>query len=85
MLKTLCKTFVNRANELGMKGKARDAALIEFMVGACMVLHITKHDAYEHVMGVTAMVLTVRGFKECERIAALADEPEAAPTSQVEG
>jgi hypothetical protein len=85
MLKTLCKTFVNRANELNLKGKARDAALIDFMVGACAVLHELKDPAYEHVMGVTAMVFTVRGFKECERIATRIDEPEAAPTSQVEG
>jgi hypothetical protein len=77
MLKNLCQTFVTRAENLGLKGKQREAALIEFMCGAYAVLHATKHPEAEKVGVVLSMVFVVRGFSECLRIATA-----PSPTSQ---
>lgn len=73
MLKHLCKTFVRRAEAQGMKGRKRDEAMIEFMVGAWAALHEAGHPQSDHINVVLSMVLTVRGYAECLRIANASD------------
>lgn len=76
-LKKLCMAFVQRSQSLGLRGKKRDDALIEFMVGAANALTIAgAEDDAKHVTAVLAVVFSVRGFSECMRIAC---EPEADP------
>jgi hypothetical protein len=71
MLKTLCQAFVARATTLGLKGKKRDAALIDFMCGAYAALAAKDPhgDEARHLATVLGLVFTTRGYSECERIA----------------
>lgn len=69
MLKALCKQFVARAEALGLKGKKRDGALMEFMCGSYAALQAAGHAEAEHVGTVIAMIFSVRGFSECQKIA----------------
>lgn len=38
LMKTLCKKFVERTEALGLRGKKRDDALVDFMCGAATAL-----------------------------------------------
>ena len=70
VLKQLCIGFVERAKACDLKGKKRDAALIDYMCGAYQALTLAgRADDANHVGTMLAMVFTVRGFSECERIA----------------
>ena len=73
MLKILCKQFVARAEHLGMKGKARDNAAIEFFAGALAALDAINHADVNHVATVTQLVICTRGYSEVKRIAEKAD------------
>lgn len=69
--KQLATTFVGRAAELGMKGKARDRAALEFMCGAYAALRLVAEEspdnarAEEYAQGAIgfAMIVSVRGFE----------------------
>lgn len=78
MLKTLCKTFVQRAEHQGLKGKARDTAAIEFMVGAFAALEASKHPEANHVGTYTQLAICTRGYSEVKRVAEAEDKSAAA-------
>ena len=67
-LKHLCQQFVERSKTLEYKGKRRDDAVMDFFVGALSAMS-PDHPDYEHVAAVTAMIFSVRGYSEVERIA----------------
>lgn len=77
MLKTLCKTFVERAEHQGLKGKARDTAAIEFMVGAYAALTATEHPEANHVGTNLQLVICTRGYSEVKRVAEKEDKAAA--------
>lgn len=68
-LKQLCRAFVTRSKTLGLKGAKRDTAMLEFMIGATNALKITGHPDADHLERVCVMIFSIRGFRECERIA----------------
>lgn len=68
--KTLCESFIGRAELQELKGKKRDTAAIEFMCGAIAALDaVGKVDEANHLAMVTAMLICTRGYDEVERIA----------------
>ena len=70
ILKELSIKMVERANALGLRGKKRDDATLDFFVGAVNALYLAgkKKDA-DHIATVTAMILQTRGFDEVARLA----------------
>lgn len=68
-IQTLCVNFVERAEYLNLKGKKRDEAAIEFLVGAASALQITNHAEANHVLTCVAMAICPRGYGEVKRIA----------------
>lgn len=79
ILKQLCQKFVERSNELGYKGKRRDAALLDSMIGSIHALMLAgqTNDA-DHVLRATVLLFSTRGYSECVRIANKPDEPVSA-------
>ncbi len=69
MFQTLCIQFVERAEYLGLKGKAREAQCLSFFVGAATVLQNLNHPEAGHVLGCVSMILTVRGYGEVVKVA----------------
>lgn len=59
----IAKQFVERSAALGYKGKARDNAAIDYIVGAAAALQAINH---EELGSVTAMafIVSVRGYAE---------------------
>lgn len=76
-LKPIAIAFVQRAEALGMKGKSRDNAAIEFFLGAYVAAYgLAKGDAESdagkhatHILAVTQMLVCTRGYAEVKRIA----------------
>lgn len=69
MLKQLCKTIVERSEAQKWAGKRRDQLALEFMIGAYAALREADHPDATHIGNMLAMVFTIRGFSEMERIA----------------
>lgn len=74
MIKTLCKFFVERSEALNLKGKKRDEAAFEFLIGAHTALVAVGHPEADHVRVVTTYSIAFRGFKEVQRIAEAQDK-----------
>ena len=69
-LRKLCASFVERAAALNLKGKKRDDALMDYMIGAHVALAATgQAEDAQHVGNVAALLFSVRGYRECEQIA----------------
>ena len=68
--KAICAQFVSRADAQGMKGKARDKAGLEFILGACAALRASgaTNDA-EHLERVACLLIATRGHSEIVRLA----------------
>lgn len=65
----LARAFRDRSEAIGLKGKKRDDAALEFFLGAAMGLHIEGHeDASQHVLRVASWLIATRGYSEIERI-----------------
>lgn len=65
----ICKVFVARAHNGEMKGKARDRAALEFIVGAnAGAFHAGNNDLCSHLQTI-AFLVSVRGYSEVERLA----------------
>jgi hypothetical protein len=62
-LLALCQSFHARAEALGMKGKRRDDATMEFFVGASQALAIAEHEHAPVVLRVTALLIAMRGYR----------------------
>jgi len=74
--KAICLLFVDRAKAQGMKGKARDKAGLEFILGAVTALRETGHDTdAAHLERVAAFLIATRGYSEIERLATATVEP----------
>jgi hypothetical protein len=78
MFQTLCVQFVERAEYLGLKGKAREAQCLSFFVGAATALQNIDHPEAGHLLGCTSMILTVRGYGEVVKVAKEAQQRAAA-------
>ena len=65
----LCVQFVERADYMGLKGKARETECLAFFVGASSALQTIDHPDKGHVLGCTAMIIASRGYGEVKRIA----------------
>lgn len=77
MIKTLCKAFVERAEALNLKGKKREDAAFEFLLGAHIALAAVNHPEAEHVGTVTTFIIAIRGYSEVKRIAEAEDKAAA--------
>lgn len=69
MFQTLCVQFVERVEQFGLKGKARETECFGFFVGAATVLQNIDHPEAGHVLGCVSMILSVRGYIEVARVA----------------
>lgn len=78
MLKTLCKAFVQRSEALNLKGKKREDAAFEFLIGAHTALAAVNHPEADHVRTVTTFIIATQGFREVKRIAEQAEAEEKA-------
>jgi hypothetical protein len=59
----LAVSFVERAKYLGLKGKARDNAVLDFFCGAaCALEKVGKHEEAQQVGMTAAMILSTRGY-----------------------
>jgi len=80
-LTRLCAKFIQRADHLALKGKKRDDAALDYLIGAASALYTfsathgldpaaiaAAHSDAQHIATVTAAVITVRGFSEVARI-----------------
>lgn len=65
-VQTIAKAAVTRFEAQGLKGKARDRAALEFVIGAANALQLI-HD-YHGLTGL-ALIVSVRGYAELEQIA----------------
>lgn len=57
----VAQQFVERAKALGMKGKKRDDAAMEYFCGACTALEQVGHADLDHMMRVTVLLVSPRG------------------------
>lgn len=81
----VCKAFIERSEELGYKGKARDKAALDYIIGAAkalQLLHTVDQPAFQfdtfqfdtikdasNHLAKIAWVVSIRGYKEVELIA----------------
>ena len=68
IIQQLATGFIERSEALGLKGKARDRALMDYWAGAYLALVETDHGDADWVGRVGVMVLSVRGYSELERL-----------------
>lgn len=76
-MQTVAQLFVKRSEALGYKGKRRDAAAVEFFMGAYAGAHTAANgdaaiDAEKYaqkILNVTVMLICTRGYAEVVRIA----------------
>lgn len=67
----ICQQFVERSEALGYKGKRRDDAAIDYMVGAAQgCIAAGEKDVGESIGRIVYMSVSTRGYKEIQRLAA---------------
>ncbi len=84
IVKQTAAAFRTRAVALGLKGKRRDEALLDYWSGAtttCLLLGRTDEAQYLNTVG--SMILQVRGYSEIESLCALPDETKAMMAGRV--
>jgi hypothetical protein len=52
-----------------LKGKARDAAVLEFWKGSALTLQQLQHPQAAQVSNIAVFLIATRGWKEAERLA----------------
>lgn len=57
----ILKACVARMDEMGLKGKARERAALDYLCGAAMALHEVKHELSGNLILLLQMVFCVRG------------------------
>lgn len=68
-VRLVAQRFVDRATELGMKGKRRDAAALEYFVGATALAEaIGDSLLYEHLGRITAFIIAIHGYAGVQRL-----------------
>jgi hypothetical protein len=66
----LGKAFVERASALSYKGKKRDAAAMDYFIGAAAGARLSGNEDFAERIGRwVIMLLRVRGYSEVERLA----------------
>lgn len=69
-LHALAVAFVERSKTLEYKGKKRDAAVMDFFLGAALALELEgKQEVAEHIKRVTCWILAIKGYSEVELMA----------------
>ncbi len=59
----LARNFVERSEALGLQGKKRDDAALDYVCGAATAYQIIHEDALvRHLSTVAALVVSVRGY-----------------------
>lgn len=73
----LSRQFVRRSEALGLKGKKRDEAAMDFFCGAFAALEAMKHGVEaSNLATVIALVLSTRGYSEVEKWASIKETKE---------
>lgn len=71
LARTLARRFIERAEELGYKGKKRDDAALDYFVGAAVLAELQGNKLlYEHLGRVALFVIAVRGYFGVKELAA---------------
>lgn len=69
LLKELCLGFITRSRGLSYRGKKRDDAAMDYLVGAAMALReVGLAEESDFIARNVALVISVRGYEEVERI-----------------
>ena len=68
-IKNLAKAFVRRSNILGLKGKKRDVAAVEFLVGCCCALWEAGHKDAEMLENTVYFFVAPRGYRAVTHLA----------------
>ena len=68
-IKNLAKAFVRRSNILGLKGKKRDVAAVEFFVGCCCALWEAGHKDAEMLENTVYFFVAPRGYRAVTHLA----------------
>lgn len=67
----LAQRFIERAEALGYKGKARDKAALDYFVGAATLADLqANHALAQHLGTVSALIVSVRGYFGVRELAA---------------
>lgn len=62
-VRAVAQRFADRATELGMKGKRRDAAALEFFVGATALAEASGDELmHQHLGRITALIIAIHGY-----------------------
>lgn len=68
-VRAIAQRFVDRATELGMKGKRRDAAALEYFVGAAALAEAIGDNLLHQYLGrVTAFIIAIHGYAGVQRL-----------------
>lgn len=68
-VRAVAQRFVDRATELGMKGKRRDAAALEYFVGATALAEASGDNLlHQHLGRITAFIVAIHGYAGVQRL-----------------
>ncbi len=70
----IAKGFIERATETGLKGKRRDDAALDYIIGAAKAAEALDQVAACNRLATMAYFVAIKGYKEVERFAELRDE-----------
>ena len=69
-IKNLAKAFVRRSNTLGLTGRKRDVAAVEFFVGCCCALwEAGQHKDAEMLENTVYFFVAPRGYRAVTHLA----------------
>lgn len=75
-LYNLAQHIIERAEALGLKGKKGDDMALDYIIGAAVGARIAGNEKIAgHFACVAAMIISVRGYSEFERIVAEHNKP----------
>lgn len=68
----LCQQFIERSNAIGYRGRRRDDAALDYLIGAAQAFKVAGHDWESEAIGrICYLDVATRGFKAVERVANL--------------
>lgn len=74
----LAKSFIERSEALGYKGKKRDDAALDYFCGAAKTAQFLGNESlYQHLSVVVVTIVSVRGFFGVNQLAAIKEKDPA--------
>jgi hypothetical protein len=74
----LAKSFIERAESLGYKGRKRDEAALDYFCGAAQAARfVGNDDLYQHLVWAIFKIVSVRGYSGVKQLAAITEKEPA--------